>query len=185
VLPLAPEGLTVLGTDAAGDKALPLGPFAAAAAKTADRAQQACKLCQAAMQLIYRPPPAGGKHVAWRICRNMITHALDYDSRVLTSSLVLPHAAVVERHAWKIVEAVVGTELTDQREQIQLPTALAGCQMPMPTSVTPMARAATLMETGHAVRSAVVAWGYSLDSARSADGVDAAVADGIFEALRG
>jgi hypothetical protein len=186
VLPLAPEGLIVLGTDAAGDHALPLGPFAAAAEKTRERAAQACRLAKAALQLVYRPPPAGGKQIAWRICRNVITHALDYDSRILTSSLVLPHAAVVEQSAWEIVQAVIGRELSeDQRAQVQLPTCLAGCQMPMPTLIVPLARAAGVLETGLAVRNSVEKWGYDLATARRVDGVDDAVADGIFEGLHG
>ena len=180
ILPLSAEGLVILGTDAAEDHALPLGPFAAATAKTRERADRACELSKAALQLIRRPPPAGGKHVAWRICRNVITHSLDFDSRVLSSSLVLPHAAAVERSAWDIVEAVIESELTDsQKVQVQLPTVMSGCQMPMPTLIVPLARAADIMETGHYIRSTITAWGYDLSVARSLDGADAAMADGL------
>ena len=77
LLPISPEGLTVLGTEAAGEHALPLGPWSAAAEETRARAAKACKLADAAMELIRRPPPAGGKQVAWRLCRNIITHAMD------------------------------------------------------------------------------------------------------------
>ena len=175
----------MLGTDAANDQALPLGPFAVAAEKTRERARKACALARAALQIIHRPPPAGGKQVAWRICRNVITHALDYDSRVLTSSLVLPHAALVERSAWEIVRAIIGSDLSEAvKDQIQLPTALAGCQMPMPTELVPLARAADLMETGHILRTTVTGWGYDLAIARQVDGVDAAVEDGLFGLLR-
>ena len=128
---------------------MPLGPFSTAARETKARAERACALAQAAMQLVQRLPPAGGKHVAWRICKNIILHSLDYDSRVLTSSLVLPHAAIVERSAWMIAEAVLGKPLGEQeRMQMQLPTALSGCQLTMPTHTVPLARAADLMETG-------------------------------------
>lgn len=134
--------------------------------------------------IVYRPPPAGGKQVAWRLCRNVITHALDYDCRVLPSSLVLPHAEVVERQAWRVVEAVVGRELTaQQKEQIQLPTSFAGCQMPMPTLLAPLARAADIIETGHVLRRVVAQWGHDMATACSMDGADDAVAQGIFESL--
>jgi len=122
--------------------------------------------------------------VAWRICRNIITHALDYDSRVLTSSLVLPHAAAVERRAWDVVEAVVGRSLTgSERLQLQLPTDHAGCQMPMPTAMVPVARAADLIEVGVPLRQAIVGWGIDLVTAASVDGVDDAVAEGLLMML--
>ena len=41
VLPLDPSGLTILGTEAAGDLDLPLGPWAEAATKTKARAAKA------------------------------------------------------------------------------------------------------------------------------------------------
>ena len=184
LLPVSPEGITILGTEGAGEHALPLGPWAEAAAETRARAAKACKLADAALELIRRPPPAGGKQVAWRICRNIITHAMDYDSRVLTSSLVLPHASVVEARAWEILEAVVGVPLTDQqRVQIQLPTQLSGCQMPMPTGMLPAARAAALIEVGPHVRQAVSEWGFGIETAKSVDGVGEAVAKGLHTSL--
>ena len=51
--------------------------------------------------------------------------------------------------------------------------------MPSPTHMLPLARAATLMETGNALRAAVMQWGHSLQTAREVDGIDAAVADGL------
>jgi len=136
------------------------------------------------MELVQRPPPAGGKQVAWRIVRNVITHALDYDSRVLTSSLVLPHAAAVESRAWRVVEAIVGKSLTEQQKtQVQLPTSHGGCQMPMPTTLVPVARAADLMEVGLHVRHAVVSWGFSLETAKEADGVSDAISEGLLSML--
>ena len=54
----------------------------------------------------------------------------------------------------------------------------------MPTTLVPLARAAGLIETGPHVRSAVAGWGYDLNTVRTADGVEEAVAHGIFEDLR-
>ena len=164
---------------------MPLGPWAAAATETRARKDKACRLADAAIQLVRRPPPAGGKQVAWRICLNVLTHALDYDSRVLTSSLVLPHATVIEERVWDLLQAVIGHPLTDQqREQVELPTRKGGCQMPMPTRLVPMVRAADIMESGLALRTAVVSWGYSLETARSVDGVEEAVQDDVFAQLQ-
>ena len=54
----------------------------------------------------------------------------------------------MENEAWRIVCALIGKELRhDQKIQIQLPTPLAGCQMPMPTHTVPLARAANLART--------------------------------------
>lgn len=71
ILPLTSEGVIVLGTEAAGEFALPLGPWAAAAGETRKRAAQACILANAARQLVMRPPLAGGKQVAYRIVGNI------------------------------------------------------------------------------------------------------------------
>ena len=60
VIPLTPESLTVLGTDAAGDMAIAIDP-SAMAVETERRADKACALAAAALQLVKRPPPAGGK----------------------------------------------------------------------------------------------------------------------------
>ena len=185
ILTISEDGVTILGTEGAGEYALPLGPWSAAAAETRKRAAQASALVDAAMELIKRPPPAGGKQVAWRIVRNIVTHSLDYDARVLTSSLVLPHASLVEQKSWELVEAVLGEPLTEaERNQIELPTHLGGFQMPMPTSIVPLARAAGIMETGPHVRAAVAQWGFSLDVAKTVDGVDQEVRSGIFDELR-
>ena len=182
VLPIAHVGLTVLGTEAAGNHALPLGPRADAATETRKRAAGACTLAEAAMQLVARPPPAGGKQVAFRIIRNIVAHSLDYDARVLPSSLVLPHARQVEEKCWEVLEAVIGRSLTDaQREQVEIPTCMGGLQTPMPTQTLGLARAANLIEVGPAVRAAVAAWGYTVQEAMAMDGVDEAVAEGLLE----
>ena len=73
VVPIGADGLTILGTDATENFHLAMGPRAGAAHGTQKRAAKACKLADAAMQLIHRPPPGGGKQVAWRLCRNVIT----------------------------------------------------------------------------------------------------------------
>jgi hypothetical protein len=64
VLPLSTDGLLLLGTDASGDRALPLGPWAAAGEPTRKRAQRACRLAAATKQLAAGSPPAGGRHAA-------------------------------------------------------------------------------------------------------------------------
>ena len=104
----APQGLVVLGTDAAGDIATSFGPMASATKETKARAQRACALADAALQLVNHPPAAGGKQVAFRIIRNIVTHALDYDARVLASSLVLPYARQVEEKCWNVMDAILG-----------------------------------------------------------------------------
>ena len=58
ILPIAVEGITILGTEEAGDRALPMGPWPEAAVETRARAARACVLADAAMQLVMRPPPA-------------------------------------------------------------------------------------------------------------------------------
>ena len=95
VLPLSIDGIVILGTEVPCGLDLPLGPCAEAAVKTRARAVKACQFADVTMQLISCSPSASDKHVAWGICRNVLMRALDYDCRVLISSLVLPHATVV------------------------------------------------------------------------------------------
>ena len=164
---------------------MPLGPLAAAAVETRARANRACALAEAAKEPIKRPPPAGGKQVAFRIVRNIVTHALDYDARVLSSGLVLPHARLIENQCWDVMDRIAGQPLTlVQRKQVELPTSLGGLQMPMPTSLVPMARAAGLMESGPGVRAAIGGWGYDVETAFATDGVDEALSDGLLDNLK-
>ena len=58
----------------------------------------------------------------------------------------------------------------EQKIQLQLPTTMASCPMPMPTHLVPLARATDLMETSHSIRATVVTWGYDLATAKSFDG---------------
>ena len=182
---LAQEGLTVLGTEAAGDLSTPFGSAMRAAEHTSARTQRACALADAAMQLVHRPPATGGKQVAYRILRNIVSHALDYDARVLPSSLVLPYARQVEEHCWNGLEAILGCSLMGaERVQVELPTTYAGLQMPMPTTMVPLARAAGLIEVGPALRHTLTAnWGCDSGTAQALDEVDDAVNQGILTQL--
>ena len=56
--------------------------------------------------------------------------------------------------------------------------------MPIPTLITPLARAANIIETGHHIRQVVCAWGHDMAVAQGVDGVQTAIADGIFAMLR-
>ena len=97
---------------------------------------------------------------------------------------MLPHAALVERRVWGVVEAIIGRTLTDQQmTQVQLPTDCGGLQMPMPTSIAPIARAADLIEVGLPLRQAIVGWGFELSIAKTVDGVNDAVAEGLLPLL--
>ena len=99
---------------------------------------------------------------------------------------MLPHARRVEERCWHVLEAIVGAPLLEsQRGQVELPTCMAGLQMPMPTSMVPLARAASIVETGPCVRASVARWGYTAQEAKALDGADDAVADGLLEALLG
>ena len=51
--------------------------------------------------------------------------------------------------------------------------------MPMPTCIAPIARAADLIEVGLPLRQAIVGWGFDLDTAKTVDGVNDAVAEGL------
>ena len=160
-IPVSTEGITLLGTDASGEHALPLGPWAVAAEPTRKRAAKACELARACLALARAdpPPPKGGRRAAWSITRTIVCHSLDFDARVLPCSAVLPHAELVDKSALAVAEEVIGSPLSEQtRQQLSLPTRFAGMQWQCITDMLPMARVADLLENGPQLRKVLQAW---------------------------
>ena len=156
ILPLSVEGLTILGTDASGDRGLQLGPLAAAGEATRKRSERAVQLADAAVKLAEAAPPAGGRQAAWMLSRCIIRHALDYDARVLPGAIVAPHADIVESAAQKVEAIVTGDDFGEGCQlQARLPVRCGGLQLHSPSWALPLARAACLLEIGPAVRSAI------------------------------
>ena len=60
-----------------------------------------------------------------------------------------------------------------------------GLQMPMPTSIVPLARAASLMEIGPHLRQCICGWGFTVGEAKAVDEVDEAVTGGLLQELFG
>ena len=58
----------------------------------------------------------------------IVCHSLNYDSRVMPCSLVLPHAEVVQQAPIRVLNAIIGaSSVTDtQLTQLGLPTCLGG-----------------------------------------------------------
>ena len=140
---------------------------------------RAVRLSSAVIAMIRAAPPAGALQAGWTINRCIIAHSLSYDSRVLPSRVVLPHAAAVDDAVLRVATEVLGVtsaQFTAKvRQQMQLPTRNAGLQLDLPSRVLPMARAASLMEIGTAVRHAVATWAVPGVEPERYDGVDLAV----------
>ena len=164
-VPVSTEGITLFGTDASGEHALPLGPWAATAEPTRKRAAKACKLAEACLALARAdpPPPQGGRRAAWSITRTIVCHALDFDARVLTCSTVLPYADLVDASAMAVAEEVVGSTLSaTAKKQMGLPTRL---QWQCISQMLPMARAADMLENGPQLRAVLQTWWPSFTAA--------------------
>ena len=161
LVPMSKYGLTLLGTEAAGELCLPLYTDASpqCTVATAKRAQRAVRLANALVGMIHAAPPAGALQAAWAINRSIVAHSLTYDSRVLPCSLVLPHAESVDEGVLAVVAAVLGVSTSmlsgDLIKQLQLPVRKSGLQIDLPTQLLPMSRAASLMEVGPALRATV------------------------------
>ena len=187
IVPHQQHGFTLLGTEACGGMSTPLyadqaHPHVAA---TAARAQRAVQLAHAVVAMVRAAPPAGARQGAWAINRGIICHSLTYDARVLPCSHVLPHAAAVDDAVLQVVTEVLGVREQDlsegMRSQLVLPTRRAGLQVDMPSKILPLARAASLMEVGPALRMAIRAWAPPGINAKAHDGVDVALREGVFE----
>ena len=105
------DGLTILGTEACAGRATSLhttGPQAAR--QVAQRAEKATSLAAAIRAMLNHIPPAGAFQPAWAMLTSIVCHSLTYDSRVLTCSLVLPHARAVEEAILRKIHAILGTD---------------------------------------------------------------------------
>ena len=183
VMPVSSCGVTLLGTEAAGDIATPLDTQLAAHT-AAKRLQKAEFLGKRALETLQLAPPAGARHAVWALTRSVISQALAYDFRVLPCALSVPHAERLE----EVVNAVMSRILLapvdkldpGQQMQLGLPVRCAGLQMTPPTLLAPLARAAALLEGGPALRAAVEGWpGGSPQLACTYDGVDEALREDL------
>ena len=182
-----PEGFTLLGTEAAGELAIPLKATRVVEA-TLKRQAKAELLGRRLLELIDLAPLGGARQVAWHLARSILAHALSYDARILPSRLVRPSAAVVELCVCAVVDRVLGDPVASlsntAKEQLSLPVRNAGLQMDMPLVHLPLARASALMEVGPVVRQAVASWpGCTAEDATRLDGVDEALRDGLWNDL--
>ena len=186
------DGLTLLGTTAAGELAVPLYEPLSLPGATQTRIDKALKLSDAILQMINLAPQAGARQAGFALARCVVAHSLDFDAGVLPCSLLLPHAGAIDRAVIAIAAASIDlrtTELSEQqRQQMCLPTRFAGLQLDLPSCVIPLARAARVVESGPAVCAAVAAWasplGTPIPDPCRLDGVDGIVSDGIAELLR-
>ena len=171
--------IPLLGSDAAAAHAVTLASEGTALAATVDatakRAAKAVRLLECCHQLAMSNAPAGGRWPALCITRDIACRALSYDARVLPSSLVLPHASIVNECAWEVFEAVIGEDMSGpQRSQANLPTHLGGLSWPDLVDETILARLANVLEIGPHLREALRATRPNADMAsiHALDGVD-------------
>ena len=192
-IPHNTDGLTLLGTEACGDRALPLyepSTSPVVPAQTRARVAKALRTADVALELIAAAPQASAKQAACAIARCIVARSIDYDAGVLPSSLLLPYAEQVTERVHDVIAASM--DVTRDKldpaalAQTSFKTHCAGLQVEVPSLTVPMARAARLIEDGPALRGAVREWadglGVQLDP-KTLDGVDAALGDGLLRML--
>ena len=176
----SPDDLPLLGTAAAAEFAAPLHVGSSAPTQLVDRAAAAVAFCRRLLEQVAAAPPAGAKQAAFALARCVAAHALDFDAAVLPCGLVLPYAAEVDSAVMQVCAATIDLppdQLTEaQRVQLYLPRRLAGMQVNQAVTTTPLARTASLLAVGPALRSAIAAW-IAVDP--PADGVDFDAIDAI------
>ena len=157
------DGLTLLGTSACRDQAMPLRQSVGIPAHTQDRLDRALRLARRAVALARAAPPAGGRQPAFAIARTIIAHALDFDAGVLPSRVLLPHAERLDLAVMEVIVASIGLQesgLTQlQQQQVYLPRRLGGLQVSRSSTLVPLARAAALMRHGPGLRDEIATWG--------------------------
>ena len=179
----SPHGITILGTDATADMETWVGAddCSASVNKRLARAEQ---LATAIGQLIDAAPPAGARQPAWHLVRQVLSHALDYDARILPLGVAGEKARALDTLVWPLYEKIIGTKLSDrQKLQLELPARYGGLQCPAPSTIAPLARAAALAEGGPVLRQALIEWGLHPDDAAQHDFVDEAIDAGILARL--
>ena len=158
----APHGLVLLGSVAAGDFAQPLYQGSDAPEQLKQRCAKAIRLAGRLEQLIQAAPPAGGKQPAFALVRHVVAHALDFDCSVLPCCLVQPYAEQLDESVCRVVAACMDMPRSglsgDVLEQVWLPRRLGGLQVSCSRRQCPLARAATIMGLGPAIRDCIVAW---------------------------
>ena len=191
-VPHSRESLTLLGSVAGGAYTTPLHVPTTTPQSTQECLSRALHLCRRAMQLVDAAPPAGGRQPAFALARVVAAHALDYDSGVLPSALVAPHARVLDdavRAAVFHSADILPSEVTDTvLKQVALPRRLGGLQVTAAATTVPCARAAALLAHGQHVRDAASAWsadpdGEDLPAPEVLDGIDSEAAE-VLSALR-
>ena len=161
-IPHQAGGLILLGTEASGDRAMPLHVRDVAPPQTKLRAERAVHLGAALLEMVNLAPAAGARQAAFSVARGLVAHALDFDMSVLPSCLVQRHAREVDVSVMRCVAATFDTRAEDlsphQLNQLRLPTRCAGLQVDLPSLTGPLAYAAALLEQGPPLRAAIPAW---------------------------
>ena len=163
VLEVSVQGITLLGTEACRDLATPLHVPAETPPQCIARLAKACILADRVCEMVRLAPPAGAKQAAFALARCLISHALDYDASVLPCSLVLPHARILDQKVLGIIALTLDAPAADSLPadallQLALPQRLGGMQVDLPSHTAPLARAASLMERGPALRQRLAEW---------------------------
>lgn len=128
-------GLTLMGTEATADFMTPLADCDALALTT-KRADAATHLAEELSAMAASNEVAGTRAAAWVLLTKVAARALDYDVRVLAPAVAQPQverlSATLQQHAALIAGAAFDP---DAAAQAQLPGALGGCALRLPTTI--------------------------------------------------
>ena len=182
------HGVTLLGTQACREQAIPLHDSSTLPPQAQLRLQKSLKLCGRVAEMIQLAPPAGAKQAGFALARCIAAHALDYDACVVPCSVLLPYARALDHAVIEVIAMTLDTSSAEMPEtvlaQMILPQRFGGMQIDLPSRLCPLARAAHLIERGPGLRAQVAQWAETapLPDGRAVadfDGVDAAMVDGL------
>jgi hypothetical protein len=85
------KGLTLLGTEASGGRAMPLCPSANVPPQTLHRKARAMLFSKLLVDMIALAPAAGACHAAFAVARGLVAHSLEVGASMLPSCVMQQH----------------------------------------------------------------------------------------------
>ena len=128
MFPTTTTTITVMGTEAGGDHTLEVGPGADLAQTARKRAEAASavaeRICTLATSDLGIPKLAA----AWTLLTKCCARALDYDARLVPSSVLGDVTSSLDKVLRKTADTICAKQLPDDAwDQLTLPGPLAGC----------------------------------------------------------
>jgi hypothetical protein len=136
------------------------GPYAAAADPTHKRLTKADQLAASPTQFANATTQAGMAQTAWTRSRLILANAFSFDVRVQPLNVAQAYAGRLPTVAHSLCGAIVDPcgPVEEYHAGLGVPTHRVGVVIPNPSQSAPLARLASVLEAGPALRAAIAEW---------------------------